>query len=108
MLMIVSRNYYEISTPLIRVSATKETDKGPYEAICGVAPGSKCAKVFSPNGKFLYQIGKDKFLFHMYVNIDIKYLDKQQMNNSSKYLQEYGTNNKIGIFSSLQCPVSDL
>ena len=71
MLMIVSRNYYEISTPLIRVSATKETDKGPYEAICGVAcdtndnlyvavPGSKCAKVFSPNGKFLYQIGKDK------------------------------------------------
>ncbi|KAI6649163.1 E3 ubiquitin-protein ligase TRIM71-like [Oopsacas minuta] len=71
MLMIVSRNYYEISTPLIRVSATKQTDKGPYEAVCGVAcdangnlyvavPGNKCAKVFSPNGKFLYQIGKDK------------------------------------------------
>ena len=70
-LMIVSRNYYEISTPLIRVNATKQTDKGPYETICGVAcdtndnvyvavPGSKCAKVFSPNGKFLYQIGKDK------------------------------------------------
>ena len=70
-LMVVSRNYYEISTPLIRVNATSQSDKGPYEAVCGVAcdtndnlyvavPGSKCAKVFSPNGKFLYQIGKEK------------------------------------------------
>ena len=43
-----------------------------------------------------------------YTYIYIESLDKQQMNNSSKYVQEYGTNNKIGIFSSLQIPVSDL